>query len=258
MDSNRLEIEVLPADTPIGPDYDLQCLDQAVKPSIEPQKEFPKWKIITPASYDESIQMTQMKRKEYGKKKITIQHMLRIGLSYFKQTEKKIELTSDIPSVVLQFQPKAPVADFDFSGGSVTPRNLTIWLDESSSASSCFLSLDGDVKMATAFLQQKRFYLDDRIYKDERWSCAKFERDSSSVNYQNADAKEETLIFEAPFAEYHIKSAGGHQMKQDRLKIFITNRASNSRFDFSELFFVLCLFFAMISGNFFFDIGKYS
>jgi len=115
---------VLPANTPIGPNYDLKCHDQAVKPSVESQEEIATEKKAS-SSNDGSIQITQMKEK-IAKKKITIQHILRIDQSDLKQSEKKIELTSENPSVVLQFQPKAPVADFDFTGGSVTPRNLTI------------------------------------------------------------------------------------------------------------------------------------
>ena len=106
--------------------------------------------------------------------------------------------------------------------------------------------------MATAFLQQKRNYLDKRAYKDERWSCAKFERNPSDVNYQNADAKKgDILIFEAPFAEYRVKSAAYEMIKQDRFKVFITNQASNSRLVFSNFYLVFFLFFALISGDFF-------
>ena len=216
----KLEIEVLPSGTPLGPSYDLYCAqDQEASP--------------TPVGKSATKKRLTIQKFKWTK---TIKYECGPGSAesttetkYYKVGEQNVTLNAaeDQPLVV-HFEGKSLLEPFED-----IVRNVSLWLKD-----------NGKVRVAVGYLQQKKFELKDRIDKDERWSCANVEGLD--------DDDDDDAVLETTMYRYHIKEKeqkfkcpGNSKEIEDILKI--ANRAAESMF-LSPFLVVWCfVYFVVVS-----------
>ena len=145
--SEELEIDVEAVGTPQGPYYDDECLDILPDPKVAEED-------INPT---DEVMVT-----------VTDIYQLRdYGSSYYEinkvRSEVNITLTSEDPTVKLQYNQTVASGGYGFHGDEVQPRNLTLTLDPKT----------GAVIATMAELDQSHSYRYNHWENTEEWLCKK-------------------------------------------------------------------------------------
>ncbi len=142
----KLEIDVAPEGTPDGPYYDNECLDLIPDPEIANGDINPTDKVtVTVADI--------YKLRNYGAN----QNVETV------RSEVNVTLTSEAPTVKLQYNQTVATGSYGFQGDEVQPRNLTLTLDPKT----------GAVIATMAELDQAHSYIYDHFKNTEDWLCKK-------------------------------------------------------------------------------------
>ena len=137
----KLEVRMSPPNTPYGPSYDNDCSTIGGIPNkIEP--------------VEKGINTRRVANVKHIRRVSTRQ-----GTFDSVQSDRNVTVETNAP-IVVSLNHTSASGDYGFDGAAVHPRNLTLWLNESTS-----------LVATVAYLDQKHSFITDHAENTETWTC---------------------------------------------------------------------------------------